>query len=168
MSATRKGSQSPKKRKPEDGAVADSIVVDDAIICKQTKMRDKLNTPSSTSNSQICSVSGVNTESSLLSPTPKRSRRQDVSPCPILSSSISVHSHSGHSENLSKKGPDISCLAQRWLENERQRSGVEQMWTEDSRWLREVWAGKSLASHEIPRWLSLSGYDVRDTEFEDE
>ena len=65
------------------------------------------------------------------------------------------------------KGPDISCLAQQWLENERQCSGAEQMWTEDSRWLREVWAGKSLASHEVVRWLSLSGYDVRETELED-
>jgi hypothetical protein len=38
---------------------------------------------------------------------------------------------------------------------------------QEDAWARSVWAGKSLAGHEVKRWLELSGYEVRDADAED-
>jgi hypothetical protein len=60
-----------------------------------------------------------------------------------------------------------SPLAQKWLEKERKRSDPEQTWTEEMHWLREVWAGKTMASDEVSRFWDLIGYEVRDTRSDD-
>ncbi|KAI0570125.1 hypothetical protein TUN199_11183 [Pyrenophora tritici-repentis] len=54
-------------------------------------------------------------------------------------------------------------VPQQWLEKERKRSDPEQTWTKDMLWVQKVWAGKTIASHEVPRFWNLSGYEVRDT-----
>jgi hypothetical protein len=61
-----------------------------------------------------------------------------------------------------------SPLAQKWLEKERERSDPKHTWTEEMYWAREVWAGKTMASHEIPRFWDLSGYEVRDAASDDD
>lgn len=38
---------------------------------------------------------------------------------------------------------------------------------QDNTWVELVWAGKSLAGHEIKRWLELSGCEVRDSNAEE-
>lgn len=60
-----------------------------------------------------------------------------------------------------------SPLARKWLEKERTRSDPEQTWTEEMHWTREVWAGKTMASYEVPRFWDLSGYEVMDTKSDD-
>lgn len=61
-----------------------------------------------------------------------------------------------------------SPLTRYWLEKERERSDPKQTWTEDMHWVRNVWAGETMASHEVVRFWDLSGYEVRDTGSDDD
>lgn len=51
-------------------------------------------------------------------------------------------------------------LTQLWLDRGRLRSAPEQYWLQDKAWADLVWTGKSLATHEIERWLELSGCEI--------
>ena len=101
------------------------------------------------------------------SPIPeKASFSSNVSSAP--STAFSTR-HSDHeAEKLCAIVSHGSPSPQKWLEQERERSDPGQTWTKEMRWVCEVWAGKAMASHEVPRFLDLSGYDVRDAEREDE
>lgn len=179
--ASRRRSQSPKKRKP-DGDVPDSAPLDGAVV------HTRVNTPASLPNPR--KRTNISEDNDVLPPDQSRERtkRWKPSPCPALSlpsSSISTpsSSHPPSSPNRSSSqlehtevprtiassisAPAISHLAQQWLDVERLRSDPEQSWTQDNTWAKSVWAGKSLAGHEVKHWLDLSGYEVCNSDAED-
>ena len=182
QTASRKRSQSPKKRKP-DGDVRGSAPINGAVVKAQA------NTPASSPNSR--KRRNTSEENGKFPPDHLRGRakRRKPSPCPALSppssSSISTPSSSRppsfpaepssqpeHTEvpctvASSLSAPAIPHLAQQWLDSERLRSDPEQTWMQDNTWVELVWAGKSLAGHEIKRWLELSGCEVRDSNAEE-
>jgi hypothetical protein len=171
QSSIRKRSQSPKKRKP-DADVLDSAPVGDAAVYKHIRA----NTPASAQNIRRRALRIGDNEVPLSDHTRGRSKRRKASPCPGLSSPSSSllsmsttenSSHACHAAGSCTKASDISRLAKQWLDSERQRSDHGQKWIKEKRWAQEVWAGKSLASHEVGRWLELSGYDVRDAGSDD-
>ncbi|KAL5410109.1 hypothetical protein PMIN03_005570 [Paraphaeosphaeria minitans] len=160
-----KRSQSPKKRKP-DADVLDAASVGDAAVYKQIRE----NTPASALNVRKRALRSDDNEVPLMDLTRGRSKRRKVlacpspsSPSPLSSMSPTENSSSAcHAKEFCATAVDHSQLAQQWLDSERQRSDPGQNWIKEKRWAQEVWAGKSLASHEVGQWLELSGYDVRD------
>jgi hypothetical protein len=174
MSSSRKRSVSPKKRKPDEDAV-DSNGVDDVDAHRDVNT----NTSPSATNLRKRSIGCMDHEPLSPCQTPPSNKRRKASPIPKqasfssnVSSAPSTESSTRHSDHKAEESCAIvslgSPLAQKWLEQERQRSDPEQIWTEEMRWVREVWAGKAMASHEVPRFWGLSGYEVRDAEREDE
>jgi hypothetical protein len=178
---SRKRSQSPKKRKP-DGDVPDSAPVDGAVVHTRANRPAALPNPRKRTN--------TSENNSIFPPDHPRGRtkRRKPSPCPALSlpssstpTPSSSHSPSSSSEPFfqlehaevscaiasSISAPAISDLVQQWLLNERLRSDHEHKWMQDSIWADQVWAGKSLAGHEVKRWLELSGCEVYGSDAED-
>ncbi|KAH8714825.1 hypothetical protein GQ44DRAFT_762634 [Phaeosphaeriaceae sp. PMI808] len=167
ISATRRRSQSPKKRKPDNESVVDSISTGDAEVCEQELVQDDPKISISASNHRKRPFNDADTKSNVSSRGGKRGRRQEVSRSSSVPRALSPSNIlSDHSDASSMTSPNIPPLAQEWLKKERQRSDTQNRWAEEKRWAREVWAGKSLSSHEVMRWLEVSGYDVRDTELE--
>lgn len=129
LPSTRQRSRSPKKRKPDE-ETHDCSALHDNVNC-------------------------VEKESPSPSPTRGRSKRRKTSRYTgIASKSLTSRDslRSGYAERSSG-----NTLVQEWLEKERERSDPEKQWTKQIRWAEEVWAGKSMAGHEIPRWLYING-----------
>ncbi|KAL1796175.1 hypothetical protein ACET3X_004715 [Alternaria dauci] len=173
MSSSRKRSVSPKKRKPDEDVV-DSNSVDDVEVRRHVDT----NTSPPATNLRKRSIGCIDHEPLSPCQIPPSSKRRKSSPIPeqslfssTVSSALLTESSTPHSDHNAEESCAIvshgSPLAQKWLEQERQRSDPEQTWTEEMRWLREVWAGKTMASHEVPRFWDLSGYEVRDVGGED-
>jgi hypothetical protein len=174
QSAGRKRSQSPKKHKP-DGDVPDSAPIEGAVVHAQANEPASLSNPRKRRN--------TSEDNGIFTPDHShgRTRRRKPSPCPALSPPSSSHHPSFKTESASQPettevpcsiksplpAPAISHLAQQWLDSERFRSDPEQSWTQDNIWAGLVWAGKSLAGHEAKHWLELSGYEVHDSDAED-
>ncbi|EDU47324.1 HNH-2 domain-containing protein [Pyrenophora tritici-repentis] len=171
MSSTRTRSVSPKKRKPDEGAI-DSNSVDDIDVRKPIQPSDDTNTSGFAPNLRKRSIGCIDHEPPMPCQTPGSNKRRKASPVPEQSSfsstvsptsptECSTHSHDDAEESCIVVSHN-SQLAQQWLEKERERSDPEQTWTKDMLWVQEVWAGKTIASHEVPRFWNLSGYEVRD------
>ena len=172
ISSSRKRSVSPKKRKPDEGAI-DSHGVADVDIRKHIQPPDDTNRSASAPNFRKRSIGCIDHETPTPCRTPGSHKRRKASPVPEQSSFSSTVSPTSPIECSTHSGDvaEGSCmivshdspLAQKWLEKERERSDPEHTWTEEVHWVREVWAGKTMASHEVPRFWVLSGYEVRDT-----
>jgi hypothetical protein len=177
ISSSRKRSVSPKKRKPDEGAV-DSNVVDDVDVREHTQPQDDTNPSALARNLQKRSIGCIDHQHPTPCRTPGSNKRRKASLVPEQSSFPSTVSPTSPTECSTCSGDDAeescliashdSTLAQKWLEKERERSDPEQTWTEEMHWVREVWAGKTMASHEIPRFWDLSGYEVRDGASDDD
>ncbi|KAH6510836.1 hypothetical protein HBI81_252900 [Parastagonospora nodorum] len=169
ISSSRKRSVSPKKRKPDEGAV-DSNVVDDVDVRKPIQPSSDTRTSASAPNVGKRSIECIDHEPPTPCRTPESNKRQKASPVPKKSSFPSTVPPTSPTERSARSGDDAeepcmsfapnSPLAQEWLKKERERSDPEHTWTEEMLWVREVWAGKTMASHEVPRFLDLSGYEV--------
>ena len=172
ISSSRKRSVSPKKRKPDEGAI-DSHGVADVDIRKHIQPPDDTNRSASAPNFRKRSIGCIDHDTPTPCRTPGSHKRRKASPVPEQSSFSSTVSPTSPIECSTHSGDvaEGSCmivshdspLAQKWLEKERERSDPEHTWTEEVHWVREVWAGKTMASHEVPRFWVLSGYEVRDT-----
>ncbi|KAK1914307.1 hypothetical protein P3342_007553 [Pyrenophora teres f. teres] len=122
---------------------------------------DDTNTSSFAPNLRKRSIGCIDHEPPTPCQTPGSNKRRKAS-SPTSPTECSTHSHDDAEESCIVVS-HTSQLAQQWLEKERKRSDPEQTWKKDMLWLQEVWAGKSLDSHELPRFWSLVGYEVRDT-----
>ncbi|CAE7222155.1 hypothetical protein PTNB73_10458 [Pyrenophora teres f. teres] len=160
MSSNRMRSVSPKKRKPDEGAI-DSNGVDEINVRRPIQPSDDTNTSSFAPNLRKRSIGCIDHEPPTPCQTPGSNKRRKAS-SPTSPTECSTHSHDDAEESCIVVS-HTSQLAQQWLEKERKRSDPEQTWKKDMLWLQEVWAGKSLDSHELPRFWSLVGYEVRDT-----
>lgn len=83
-SSTRKRSQSPKKRKPDEDAVVGHTDVGDPKFCEQAHAQDESNILVPTSNPRKRAYSDTNTEASISSRAHKRRQRQKASPSPMF------------------------------------------------------------------------------------
>jgi hypothetical protein len=165
VTATRRRSQSPKKRKPEIDTVVNATDTDTAQADKHAQVEDKRKESvfASSGRKRAFSTEYANAESGpsadTLSRAHKRGRRRASS-----SSASSRSSLSGTFCSPPPTSPKTLPLARAWLEAERQRSCISDTWIEESNWAQQVWAGKTLASDEITRWFEACGYEVRDIE----
>lgn len=174
--STRKRSVSPKNRKPDEDAI-DSNGVNDVDVRRHIEHPDDTNTTAFAPNLRKRSIGCIDHKHPPPCQTPGSNKRWKASPVPEQSSFSSTVTPTSPAECSTHSGDDAveSCmivshnspLARKWLEKERTRSDPEQTWTEEMHWTREVWAGKTMASYEVPRFWDLSGYEVMDTKSDD-
>ena len=142
----RKGSQSPKKRKPERDTVLEHDEPQDSIALNRRKREFtvKAETPSPDATPM------------------KRARRYPISPTlrtPIQSPADSLLSPL---DSWSPSHPPTLPLAQARLNAERQRSDPYRTRDKERDWARHVWDGKTLTGDDVGRWFEACGFEVRD------
>ncbi|KAK4978309.1 hypothetical protein LTR28_006308 [Elasticomyces elasticus] len=172
--ATRKRSQSPKKRKPEIDTVADATDTDIAEVDKRAQLEDDRKKPTSASSGQKRRSSAEHADAEAGSsddilPWARKRGRPQADSSSSSSSSLSPKSTnsirpslSGASYSSPPMFPNCPPLARAWLEAERQRSDIPGTCKEESDWARQVWAGKTLAGDEVVRWFEACGFEVRE------
>jgi hypothetical protein len=177
--ATRKRSQSPKKRKPDRDTVADEL---DKFTETPSETRQPI---LSETHQPVASAvrQPISTEIHQSVPTETRRKRKSIpqaegpnhTPAKRICQKPSVStSTSGHSPTCPPTGSTLSPLdspsslpppsptfAQAWLEAERQRSDPDGTWNKEHDWAQQVWNGKTLSSDEVERWLVACGVEIR-------
>jgi hypothetical protein len=140
ISLSRKRSVSPKKRKPDEGAI-DSYGVVDVDIRKHIQPLDNTNRSASALNFWKRLIGCIDYEPPTPCRTPRSNKRRKASPVSEQSSFSSTVSLTSLIECSTYSGDDAeglcmivfydSPLAQKWLEKERERSDPKHTWTEE-------------------------------------
>ncbi|KAH8701326.1 hypothetical protein GQ44DRAFT_732977 [Phaeosphaeriaceae sp. PMI808] len=144
VSAARKRSQSPKKRKPEHDSAIEHTEPEGFMVPNDGKRRfDGTTSPDaySAERARRC-----------LERTPTH-LEPSCSPL-VLPLSPPDSRESSH--------PLTPPLAKAWLDVERQRSDPQGTWNNVNKWMQDVWGGETLSEEEAKRWLEVSGVEVRD------
>jgi hypothetical protein len=154
--ATRKRSQSPKKRKPERDTVTELEKPTETLTGISQKRRF-------TAQAENTSPEPISAKRACYDPSLLHSMSEDSSlPSPQTPPHTSTNSSLLPLHHWSPPPLPAPLLAQAWLETERQRSDPDGIWGKEHNWARHVWDGKTLTGDEIGRWFEANGIEIRD------